>query len=283
MKILVTGATGNTGAELLKALERREVRVKAGVRNPDTEGKPAAESVEWTALDFEQPLTFSEALREVDKVFLLRPPAISDVKKYLFPFVDACVKAGVKQLVFLSLAEVENRTYVPHYKVEQYIRQSGLPYTFLRPAFFMQNLSTTHVEEIKKDRVLFLPAGKGKTAFVDVRDVAEAAAIVLTEAGHLNTAYELTGTQALDYYEIADMLSRELGKTITYKNPSPLRFFVHEWRKGRPVVFTIVMIGLYALTKYGKADQLSDDLRRLLGREPISFARFVKDYRQCWL
>lgn len=126
--------------------------------------------------------------------------------------------------MFLSLLGVEKNPIVPHHKIEKIIKKSGIPYTFLRPSFFMQNLISQHGEELRKEKEIYVPAGKGKTSFIDVRDIGTVTARILTENGHENKGYSLTGTEALDYYEVAEILSEELGETIKYVNPSVLQF-----------------------------------------------------------
>lgn len=115
---------------------------------------------------------------------------------------------------------------VPHAKIEALIQKSGIPYTFA-PGLFMQNLLNQHGEELINERTIFVPAGKGKTSFVNVADIGAAAAKVLTEAGHENKAYDLTGSEALNYYEVAELLSAEWNETIKYANPSVPAF----WKK----------------------------------------------------
>jgi len=107
--------------------------------------------------------------------------------------------AGLKHVTFLSVQGAERNVLVPHYRIERHLERSGLHHTLLRPAFFMQNLSTTHAADIRERDEIFLPAGRGKTAFIDARDVGAIAARTLTESGHDRMAYELTGREALDY------------------------------------------------------------------------------------
>lgn len=159
---------------------------------------------------------------------------------------------------------VENNRFTPHYKVERYLIKSGIAYTFIRPSFFMQNLSTTHKDEIKIDSEIFVPAGRGKTSFIDVRDVAEISVLALTDTEHLNKAYELSGKEALDYYQVADLFSKVLGRKIVYTNPSILTFFIKMRKKKAPLPFILVMIALYTLTKLGLAKKTTSEIKRLL-------------------
>ncbi len=215
-------------------------------------------------------------------MYLIRPPAISDVKRLLFPAIDAAREAGVQQIVFLSLIGVERNRVVPHYKVEQYLLGSGVPYTFLRPSFFMQNLNTTHRAEIKEQNEIFVPAGTGKTSFIDVRDIAAVAALTLTEPGHTNRAYGLTGSEALDYYQVAAVLSEVLRRPIIYRKPSLRQFIRRQRAGGTPWPFVLVMSGIYTTARLGRAARLTDETARLLGRAPIALRRYAEDYRDCW-
>jgi uncharacterized protein YbjT (DUF2867 family) len=194
----------------------------------------------------------------------------------------AAKAAGVEQLVFLSIQGVANNKQVPHYKIEQAILATGVPYTFLRCGFFMQNLATTHRDEIRDRHTLYVPVGKSKTSFIDVRDIAAFASKVLTQPGHIGKIYTLTGSEALDYYQVAQIMTDVLRYPITYKNPSIPQFILHQRRYGRSWGMTVVMTMLYTITRFGNASQVSDDVPRLLGRAPISFRQFVEDYRSAW-
>ena len=189
---------------------------------------------------------------------------------------------GVEHIVFLSLLGAERNRIVPHAKIEAHIRSSGIPYTFLRPSFFMQNLSTTHREEIAERDEIFIPAGKGTTSFIDARDIAAVAVRTLTERGHELRAYDLTGAEALSYYEVADIFTSVLGRRIVYRSPSLFTFGWRRYRQGEHWKFIAVMISIYTAARVGLAARVSDDVRMLLHREPITLRKFVEDYRNCW-
>ena len=281
--ILVTGALGNVGTEIIKELLASGHHVRAADLDTEKIGERFGPGVESVPFDFSRPATFAGAFRAVEKMFLMRPPQISDVKRYLFPALDAARAAGVRHVVFLSLIGIEKTTFVPHYKVEQYLRSSNLTWTFLRCSFFMQNLNTTHRLEIKEHNEIFVPVGKAKTSFLDVRDIGAVGAVALTQAGHDNQAYDLTGPDAFDYWQVAAILSEVLGRTITYRNPNPLHFLIRTVRHGTPLRFALVMTGLYTATRLGQADMVTLGVQRLTGRNPISFRRYVEDYQSAWL
>jgi uncharacterized protein YbjT (DUF2867 family) len=296
--ICVTGATGNVGLETIRFLHAHvlhanaangtEARIIAAVPSPEKARKIIAlDKIEYRALDMMNPSakTLETALHGVERLFLLRPPQISDVSRYIAPLLSAAERAGVQHVVFLSLYGVEQHTRTPHYGVEQLLRKSTLAWTFLRPSFFMQNLTTTHREEIAKRSEIFVPAGNGKTNFIDARDIGEVAALILNSPeAHRNTAYNLTGKHSYTYTEIATILQNELGRPITYTNPSKLHFF---WRKcvqeRLPISFVLVMIYLYHQTVIGEADGYAPDVERLLEHEPSSFVEFAHRHREMWL
>lgn len=286
--ILVTGATGNVGIETLSALAslgnsnpESAVRIRAAIRNPDSY-VPPSNRVEAVRFDFLDSSGWDAALDGIDTVFLIRPPAISNIDATLGPFIDQLAKSGIRKVVFLSLQGVEGMPYVPHYKVEERIRIAAIPFVFLRPSFFMQNLSTTHRREIAQDDEIFVPAGRGKTNFIDVRDIGEVAAKVLLEAGHEGQAYELTGGESLDYFQIATILSEILERPIRYSKPSSIHFLARALRRGQHFNFALVQAGIYLAAALGKADRTTDTFERLMDRPARDFRTFATDMRDAW-
>lgn len=280
MNILVTGATGNVGSEVVKRLLGQPVTVVVGLRNPDKETTPPG--VGKRSLDFENPATWPGALEEIQRLFLVRPPQISDIDRTLGPFLERAKKGGVQHVVFLSLLGVEKNRLVPHRAIEEKIRTLGFDYTMLRSSFFMQNLDTTHRAEIRDRNEIFVPAGRGRTSFVDVRDLAAVAAKALLGELPPNQAYPLTGAEALTYHEVATLFSQELGRIIRYADPSMLRFVFQKRREGVPLTFALLMLALYTTCKLGLAAKVTPDLEALLGRPPISMRQYIRDYRRVW-
>ncbi|HEY0606631.1 MAG TPA: SDR family oxidoreductase [Herpetosiphonaceae bacterium] len=280
--ILVTGASGNVGREIVKLLSEGGFAVRAADRRvAQPEAEPMS-NVEAIAFDFNKPETFAPALAGVERMFLMRPPAIANVRRFIFPAIDAAKQAGVQHIVFLSLIGVEKNRIVPHYKIEQHILASGLDYTFLRASFFMQNLNTAHRREIRERSEIFVPAGKGKTSFIDVRDIAAVAALALTQAGHAGQAYDLTGGEALDYDQVAQLFSQALSRPIIYRRPSLLRFLHRQHESGVPWSMALVLAGIYTTARLGLAGRLAEDTRRLLGRAPIRLKDYIDDYKAAW-
>ncbi|NMD70917.1 SDR family oxidoreductase [Bacillus sp. DNRA2] len=279
--VLVTGSTGNIGSFVVDHLLKREVKVKAAVTNFER-GKQIfnGKNLNLIEFDFKKSDTYKSALAEVDKIFLVRPPQLASPKEDMLPFLKEAKKAGVQHIVFVSLMGVENNPVVPHRKIEGFIRDLGFKYTFLRPSFFMQNLNTTHLDDVVKRNELFMPVGSAKTSFIDTRDIAEVAAICITETEHENMAYTLTGNEAITYFEAADIMTEVLGRNITYCNPRIFEFRRTIMKRGTPKNFANVMTMLYVMTRFGTAEKITETTENLLKRKPITFREYVEDFKE---
>ena len=282
-KILVTGAFGNVGAEVVKQLQIGGSAIRAADINVERMKNCFGDSIELVEFNFAKKETYHPTFDGIEKMFLMRPPQISNVKRMMYPALDAAQAAGVKQVVFLSLIGIENMKFVPHYKVEKFLINSPMSWTFLRSNFFMQNLNTTHRLEIRNHNEILVPAGRARVSAIDVRDIAAVAATTLTQPGHENKAYNLTGSEALDYWQMSKILSEVLGREITYRNPSGIRFLLNHLMRGTPPLFALVMLGLYTSTRNGMAAPVTDEVTRIIGRMPLSFRQYVQDYSDAWL
>jgi uncharacterized protein YbjT (DUF2867 family) len=280
--ILVTGATGNVGGPLAKLLHEQGQPLRAAVSSPSSVRKLPDPAIPWAVLDFEDPQTYAAAFAGVDRLFLMRPPQMADVARSIQPVIDYATAVGVRHIVFLSLIGAEKNKVVPHAKIEELLQRGPAAYTLLRAGFFMQNLSTTHREDIVEYDDVFVPAGKGKTAFVDARDLAAVAALALTQEGHENKAYPLTGSEAIDYGTVAAILSEVLGRRIGYSDPSPLTFGWRMRQRGGAWGYIGVMTAIYTTTRLGMAATVHPDLGNLLGRPPITFRQFAEDEAAVW-
>lgn len=272
--VLITGATGNVGAEVVRLLAARGRDVRAAVRDPHRlSGLPP--NVTGVEFDFERPETFTAALTGVRRVFFMRPPHMSDATTF-DPFLLALKAAGVEQVVFLSLLGVERNPVVPHHAIEKRLKLSGLGWTMLRPGFYMQNLSTTHVADIRERGEIIVPAGMGRTSLIDAHDIALAAVAVLTQPGHVGRSYSLTGSEELTYEECARHLSEATGRRIVYTRPSGGAFARHMESQGHDREYVKVMRAIYLVAKLRMAGTVTDDLSRLIGTRPTTFAEFAQ-------
>ncbi len=278
--ILVTGATGNVGAALIAQLRGGDRRIVAAVRDVDRARTQLGAAIEYAPFDFARPETFG-AFDGAGSLFLVRPPEIADVRGTIAPAIDAARRAGVRHVVFLSILGVERNPIVPHHRIEATLRESGMAWTFLRASYFMQNLDTVHREDVRRGAIV-VPAGAGKTSFIDARDVAAVGALALTEAGHEGRGYPLTGARALGYAEVARQFTAVLGRPVVYRDPSPLAYARHMRAQGHPWAFIGVTLALYTVARLGLAATVTPDAARLLGRPPRSLRQYIEDYRRSW-
>lgn len=285
--ILVTGATGNVGSDVCRHFCGTGRSVYGAVTPAKLKGDKTSQlriqerlhGAEPRALDYKDSSTWGEALNGVGKVFLVRPPHISKIRRDMYPFMAHMRDRGIGHVVFLSVQGAENNSIVPHHKVEQAILQLGMPYTFIRPSFFMQNLTTTHLPEVREESRIFVPAGNGVTNFIDVRDIADVIAVVLLDDSHKNRAYTITGTDSYSYYEVAERLSRILGRSVQYQPARLLPFLRYHISRGRTLKHGLVMYALYSVTRFGKAGVATDTFQQITGRQPRSLDQFIADHR----
>lgn len=280
---LVTGAPGTVGTPLVHALIAAGVAVRIAARNVEAARAAfAGEPVEVVRFDFTDPSTF-DVFAGTDRLFLLRPPQLADVPRHIVPALDAAHAAGLRRVAFLSIQGAGRSRLVPHHAIEEHLRSTGWDWTFIRAAYFMQNLATTHGRAIRERGEILIPAGRAsRTAHVDVRDVAALSARVLVDPRHDGVAYTPTGPAALTYDECAAVLTRVSGRPIRYADPSPWAYWRRMSAEGMPRGMIIVTLGIYTAARLGQAAAVTDDVERVLGRPPRDFATFARDYAESW-
>lgn len=272
-RILVTGATGNVGKAVLGHLkpDAGNTVFRAGYRMP-----LGADELYFNFNDLQASLA---SLSGTDVLFLLRPPHISDVARFFGPLIKACAEQGVKHIVFLSVQGVEKSSIIPHHRIEKLIRESGIHFTFIRPSYFMQNLTTTLLQDLHRESMVFLPAGRAPFLWVDVDDIGRAVAAVLADASrHQNKAYTITGKDLLSFDEVAAMISRVTGKVVRYVSPSLLSFIYKKKKEGMALPYILVLIMLHYLARFDSPPAVSDDFFRLTGLQPKSLEEFLREH-----
>jgi len=175
--VLITAATGTVGRHVVRTLADEDCETRAATRDPDAASErrgdaasgPLDDADAVVAFDFDRPETWGGALEGVDGVFLVRPPGVDEDD--LTSFVDAAARVGVDRVAYLSTLGADRNVLIPHHRIERHLRDASVDYTFLRASFFPQNLHEVHRREIVERDEIFVPAGSGKTSFVDARDV----------------------------------------------------------------------------------------------------------------
>ncbi|AEI40297.1 hypothetical protein KNP414_01735 [Paenibacillus mucilaginosus KNP414] len=247
-RVLVTGVTGNVGYEVAKKLQEMFVDMVGAVRNIEAARSKLGDEFTYVKLDYRSPETFIPALDGVNRIFLMFPPE-TDLPHF-HSFIRCAKEQGIEHIVYLSVKDVQFLPFIPHYKNEKEITRQKISSTFLRAGYFMQNLNMFLLEELKTNNRIYVPAGRGETSFIDVRDVAEVAALTLTEEGkHRDKKYAITGNRSLDFYDVARVMSNILGRTITYSNPSIRDFKAYMVEKGLDESYVNAVVGVHIPTK----------------------------------
>lgn len=280
-RILITGATGNVGIEVIKYLfkEQSSNQIVAGVRDIDKARQLFGNypSLEYTQFDFENNNTFTRALSNIDTIFLLRPPHISDVENYFKPLIIKIKEFGIKEIVFLSVQGAEKSSVIPHNKIEKLIKEAKIDYIFLRPSYFMQNLTTTLIEDIRVEQKIILPAGRTKFNWVDIENIGEVASILLDNfKEYKNRAFELTGYENENFHFVSKLISSITNNKISYDSANPLRFYLHKKKNGVPKGLIIVMIMLHFLPRFQKEPRISNFYERLTNKIPTKLSQFIE-------
>ncbi|MBH0158640.1 SDR family oxidoreductase [Fictibacillus sp. 5RED26] len=274
--ILVTGFTGKVGFEVAKKLKASDLPMICGVRNVSKEKDTYGDAYHYVHLDLSQPMTFSDALSGIKQIFLIYPPGD---KIEFEEFLNCARKKGIRHIVYLSVKDVQFLPFIHHYKNEKLIRKSGISYTFIRAGYFMQNLNDFLSIEIKDRKRIFIPAGKGKTSFVDTRDLADVALTVFKNPdNHVNKKYVITGDNALDFFEVAEQMSHILHTKIIYTNPSVKEFKEFMLQRGESNDYINVIVGIHFPTKLGLAKGITHDYEEITQKKPTKMKTYIEDY-----
>lgn len=281
MSILITGFNGNVGFAVGYALKNEKIPFYAGVQDPARIPENLKKGYTFRTLDYNEPATFSTALEGCNQLFLLYPPQVS--LEAFQRFIHFLAFSKIQHIVYLSVKDVQFLPFIPHYKNEALIRKTGIPYTFIRAGYFMQNLNLFMRDEIQQNHQIFVPAGKGKSSFTDIRDIAT---IILDSLAspkpHQNQAYTITGEEAMDFYEVASLMTLLLEKPIHYTNPSIRTFKMHMYQKGLPEDYVNVVANLHIPTKLGLAGGMTSTFYDLIRKRPIRMEQYIRDYAHHW-
>jgi len=270
-KILVLGATGTVGSHLVAELVARGEQVKAASRS----GK-AVSGAEGVRFDYGDETTFGPALDGVGGAFVLAPTGTIDAVGVLTPIIKAAAERKVK-IVLQSVFGVDADDSIPYRQVELFLERSGAPYVILRPNWFADNFHNFWLAGIKHG-VISVPAGEGKSSFIDARDIAASAAAALTTSRFDNRAFNLTGPQALSYGEAAAALSTVAGRPITYRPANDDEFVGALTGAGVSGDYARFLAAIFHPVREGWTATVTDAVQTLTGKAPRSVETYAKDY-----
>ncbi|MGI4840247.1 MAG: SDR family oxidoreductase [Janthinobacterium lividum] len=283
-KILVTAASGHLGRKtLLHLLKRRPASDLVGLaRNPEKAADLAAQGIEIRKGDYFDYDALLDAFAGIEKVLLISSAPFTDRNTQHYNVITAARQAGVKHVAYTSIIRREESDFilsqctVPDFFTEQTLLASGLTYTILRQPPFLETFQFQFGEKVY-EKGLRVQAGDGKQAPASREDIAEAQAVTLTEAGHENMVYSLTGNPAVSYADIAQILSETRGKAVPLIPVTDEQYIANYIADGLPEPFARFALEWVHGTNRGEWGELTGDLERLIGRRPITTADYLRD------
>jgi uncharacterized protein YbjT (DUF2867 family) len=278
--VLVTGATGNAGAQVVRALVKEEQEVRAFVRDADKAYALFGDAVELAVGDFADAQSVRAALAGAEALFL---SCADDPRRvdWETAAIDSAATAGVRRIVKLSSLTAEPGAPVAfwdwHGRVERHLRRSRISSTVLRSSAYMTNV-LAEADRVALEGRLNAPAGDARIAMIDPRDVGAAAAAALATAGHDGRTYVLTGPQAITYAQVAAELSAATGREVEYDDISDEDARQGMVQGGMPDAIARQVVNVFAMLRQGVAERVTDGVESLTGRPPRDFASFARDH-----
>ena len=278
--ILLTGLSGNTGLRVANRLLKSGHNFTVLNKDIDKISEFKSKKVNIVKGTLSSTDSLKKAMDGIENAFLMSPIGENQFKLER-NFIDAAKKAGVRHIVKYSAIGADPKSSSSilkhHGQSEQYLKESGLRYTIVRPNIFMQNFVDFYGEQIKKKKEIRLPLKNAKCAYVDVRDTTRLIRKVLTSNGNKNTTYTVTGTESFNCAEVAELFSEAMGKKIKYLDLKPRDFKKDMLESGVKEKVAEAYNDLYKVIRDGAYNQVSDDIYKVTGRQPHTFDEFLDD------
>ncbi|MGB0670346.1 MAG: SDR family oxidoreductase [Rhodospirillales bacterium] len=269
-KILILGANGTVGTQLVSQLVARGEAVKAATRSGG-----AAPGAEALAFDYTDPASIEAAFEGVDRAFVMLPSGYLTIVEMLAPVIEAAAKRGVK-VVLQSVFGADADEDIPYRKVERLLENSGTPYVILRPNWFADNFHVFWKHGIDVGEIT-VPAATGKSSFIDARDIAASAVAALTSDRFNGKAFSLTGPEALSYGEAATLIAKALGKPVAYRAIDDAAFIAMLTGAGLPDGYASFLAAIFHPVREGWTAVVTGDVETLTGKAPRPLATYVAD------
>ncbi|QJR37518.1 NAD(P)H-binding protein [Gemmatimonas groenlandica] len=269
--ILVLGAAGNVGSELSRLLAAAGHNVRRATSRTAGDGQVHLDLTTGAGLD--------AALTGADAAFLLAPPGYTNQDALLGPVIDGAKKHGLKKVVLMTAMGADGDPNGAMRKAELMLEQSGLAWNVIRPNWFMQNFHTFWMGGIQQANAILLPVAQAKGSFIDARDIAAVASVLLQGRGFDNQAFDLTGSEALDHDEVAAILSRETNRSIRYEEVTTDAMRAGLLGAGVPADYAEFLLVILEYFRLGYSERTTDSVRTITGQAPRGFAQYARDYK----
>jgi uncharacterized protein YbjT (DUF2867 family) len=271
--ILVIGAAGSVGSEVVKNLQSQGYKVRS------TTSKKAAATADQVYLNLATGEGLKDAFEGVERAFFLSPAGYADQYAIISPLIQESKRRGLKKVVLMTAMGANAVETTPFRRAEVELEKSGLQYNIIRPNWFMQNFHTFWVHGIKTESKILLPVGDAKTSFIDARDISEVAAKLLVDDSRNNKDFDLTGPDAITHAQVANLISEELGKRISFQDITPEAMRTSLLQAQLPADYTEMLLFILGILKAGHAAAINDNVQMILGHKPRNFATYIRDFK----
>lgn len=274
--ILVIGASGTIGSDLVKQLKNM------GYRTRSTTSKPVKQSNELVQVNLVTGEGLKEAFEGVDRAFLLSPPGYADQYSILSPLIQESKRRALRKVVLMTAMGANANPEAPFRKAEIELEKSGLNYNIIRPNWFLQNFNTFWLEGINQKGQILVPGGKALVSFIDARDISTVAAKLLTSDEFGNMDFDLTGAESISHKDVAEAISKATGRVIEYTEISPEIFKVGLAQAGVPKDYVDFMNLIFGFLREGYNARKTICVRDITGHDPRSLSQYVNDFKAFW-
>ncbi|MBY0316053.1 MAG: SDR family oxidoreductase [Bdellovibrionales bacterium] len=274
--ILVVGATGTVGSELILLLKNKGFRTRA------TTSKPVQPTEDLVSMNMATGEGIKEAFEGVDRAFLLSPPGYADQYAMLSPLIQESKRRGLKKVVLMTAMGANASEAAPMRKAELELEKSGLHYNIIRPNWFFQNFQTFWIQGIMEENKILLPAGTAKVSFIDAKDISAVAAQLLTSTQWDHRDFDLTGPEAVDHQQVADAISRVAGRKIQYQEISSESFQKGLVQAGLPQDYAEFLTMIFGFLKEGYSARTTSSVEEITGKKPRSLIQYINENKNSW-
>lgn len=276
-KILVVGATGTVGRELVRLLKAEGHSVRA------TTSRKVEAFSDQVHINLVTGEGITAAMEGVDRAFFLSPPGFADQYSLLSPLIQEAKRRGLSQVVLMSAMGADADPSSPFRRAETELERSGLNYNIIRPNWFLQNFNSFWIHGIRTERKILLPAGTAQVSFIDARDIAAVAARLLTSNEYSNQAFDLTGPEAVDHAAVAAAISSATGLRISYQDVPPEVLQTELLSAGLPADYVQFLLLIFGYLRQGYSARVTGHVEKILGRKARGLANYANEYKQTWI